>query len=134
MPRYHFDFRQDGHLTSDIVGCAFPNIEEAYLEAFKAARETWVELLHQRRDPRRCAFEIHDGQGNLLFVLPFWEVLESCHDYPRAKSNLLETFRESMQAIRHVRRAHLEFSEEMERARQTLCESGKLIASAAMVS
>lgn len=128
MQRYYFDYRQGGQLTPDTVGCDFAMIEDAYLEAFKAAREMWAELLGQRRDPRRCCFEIHDGVGNLFFVLPFWEVLESCRDYPVEKPAILETFRQSMATVRHVRRAHSEFLREMENARTALRESAELIA------
>jgi hypothetical protein len=134
MRRYYFDFRQDAQLTHDNLGCEFPSIEDAYLEAFNAAREIWVELLRQRRDPRHCSFEVHDGAGSLLFVLPFWEVLESCRNYPRGKSTLLETFRESMDTVRHISRVHDEFVQQMESARQTLRESAKLIAATEMIA
>ena len=128
MPRFYFDFRQNGELTPDTVGCEFGTVEEAYLEAFKAAREMWAELLDQRRDPRRCCFEIHDGDGNLLFVLPFWEILESCRDYPSENSTILETFRQSVAAVRHVKQAHDQVLREMENARDALRESAALIA------
>jgi hypothetical protein len=96
MPLYFFDFRQSGVLAPDTVGCEFPTAERAYLEAFEAAREMWAELLHQRRDPRRCSFEVHDGKGNILFVLPFWEILEACHDCMPAQPAIVDTFRQSM--------------------------------------
>lgn len=134
MQRYYFDFRQDAQLTPDNLGCEFSSVEDAYLEAFNAAREIWVELLNQRRDPRRCSFEVHDGTGSLLFVLPFWEVLESCRNYPRARSTLLDTFRQTMHTVRHIRRAHEEFVQEMESAQQTLRESARLIAETELIA
>lgn len=128
MQRYYFDYRQAGQLTPDTVGCDFATIEDAYLEAFKAAREMWAELLGQRRDPRRCSFEIRDGSGNLLFTLPFGEVLESCRDYLVGKPTILETFRDSMATMRYFRQQHSEFLREMENARTALRESAELIA------
>lgn len=128
MPRYFFDFRQNGVLAPDTVGCEFPDAEQAYLEAFKAAQEMWTELLAQRRDPRRCSFEVHDGDGNLLFVLPFREILESCHDCPPARLAIADTFRQSIAVMNAIRRAHYDFLSEVKTARNTLRQSAELIA------
>ncbi|HKD48331.1 MAG TPA: hypothetical protein VKB67_11660 [Rhizomicrobium sp.] len=128
MPRYYFNFRQNGHLTPDTLGSEFLSAENAYLEAFNAAQEMWTELLSERHDPRRCSFEIHDEDGNLLFVLPFWEILESCHDYRPERPAILETFRESVATVTYLRRAHGEFLREMASAQNTLRESAALIA------
>ena len=50
----------------------------------------WSELLRQRRDPRQCAFEVRNEQRDLLFVLMFQEVIESCENHKRAKRNVEE--------------------------------------------
>jgi uncharacterized protein DUF6894 len=80
MPWYFFDFRQGQDHCAGEQSIEFANVEQAYLEAFKAAEDMWSELLRQRRDPRRCVFEVRDERRELLFVLPFQEVIESCRD------------------------------------------------------
>src|SRR5690348_12193979 len=78
MNRFYFHFRQGVTLSVDDEGCTFASAEDAYLGAFTAAREMWHELLFQREDPRACSFDVTDKQGQLLFTLPFSEVLEVC--------------------------------------------------------
>lgn len=80
MPRFFFDFRQGCERIADTRGIEFADVEEAYLESFRAAQDMWSELLKQRRDPRRCSFEVRSQQDEPLFVLPFQEVLDSCID------------------------------------------------------
>ena len=87
MPRFFFDFRQGDEFTPDSAGSEFPSAEKAYLGAYRAAGEMWAELLAGRRDPRRCSFEIHDSNRNLLSVLPFRELLDSCHDSVSVAAN-----------------------------------------------
>jgi hypothetical protein len=80
MPRFFFDFRQGQDHCADEQGTEFTSAEQAYLEAFKAAQDMWSELLRQRRDPTQCVFEVRDERRELLFVLPFQEVIESCQN------------------------------------------------------
>ena len=128
MTRYFFDFRQNGNTMADTVGCEFEAAEDAYLEAFKAALEMWPGLLQQRQDPRRCYFEIRDESGNVLFMLPFGEVLESCQDQPARQFLFMETFRKSLETVSRVKQARNEFVREMEKSREMLRESAALIA------
>src|SRR5215471_18575194 len=78
MPQFFFHFQQHGVLIQDDIGTDLPSAEEAYLEAFRAARELWAEMLLDREDPITCCFDVQDAQGQPLFVLPFVEVLEVC--------------------------------------------------------
>jgi len=78
MPHYFFDFRQADVLTRDTIGIEFANVEQAYLEAFRAAQEMWSELLKQRQDPRRCMFEVRNTEGETLFLFPFQETVDCC--------------------------------------------------------
>jgi hypothetical protein len=80
MSRYFFDFRQGADLATDHEGVEFPDMEEAYLEAYAAAQDMWSELLKQRRDPTLCHFEVRDSERRLLFTLPFQEVMDACRD------------------------------------------------------
>jgi len=96
------------------------------LEAFEAAREMWGELLKQRRDPRRCSFEVRNERRDLLFQLPFGEVLESCQDRsPRFE--IEHTIRELRHTQQHARRIRREFAREIEMSRLTLRNSAKLL-------
>ncbi len=78
MARYFFHFRNGEMLTRDELGIEFDSAAMALAEGAKAAIAMWSELLEQRSEPTRCAFEISDEGGNVLFVLPFSEVLERC--------------------------------------------------------
>lgn len=78
MAKFYFHFREGELLSPDDQGSDFPDVEEAYLSAFHTAQEMWRDLLVERRDPRRCSFEVNDAQGRTLFVLPFMEILEAC--------------------------------------------------------
>lgn len=80
MPRYFFDFRQGNEHCPDAEGSDFPDVERAYLEAYRAALDMWSDLLKQRRDPRRCAFEVRNEARELLFTLPLQELVDACVD------------------------------------------------------
>jgi hypothetical protein len=77
MPRFYFHFTNGEDVELDPDGLEFPSLEAAYLDAFRAAREMWTEMLQRQEDPRELAFAIHDGAGRLLLTLPFSEVLQS---------------------------------------------------------
>jgi hypothetical protein len=77
IPRFYFRLRCGSTVEEDDTGIEFASLEIAYLEAFRAARDIWHELLVERRDPRRYCFEICDPGGRLLLDLPFMEILES---------------------------------------------------------
>lgn len=96
MPQFFFDFRQSDRLVPDTEGIEFGSAEQAYLEAFRSAQDMWSELLRQRHDPRRCYFEVRGAAGDLLFIFPFQEVVDSCTDrlmppLQRSLQNLVET-------------------------------------------
>jgi Domain of unknown function (DUF6894) len=74
--RYYFHLRIDRTFSPDEIGLDLPDLETAYLEAFKAAQEMWPELLAERSDPLTRCFESADDRGQLLLTLPFAEVLE----------------------------------------------------------
>lgn len=122
-----FDFRQGNDRAVDTEGTEFPDSEQAYLEAFRAAEDMWSDLLRQRQDPRRCSFDVCDGQRNILFTLPFQEVLDSCRD--SQPKSLQDNFRKAMDTVRFANRMRDELQEAMEQMRQSLNESKKLLLS-----
>ena len=129
MSRYFFDFRQGSQLTPDKIGLEYASAEAAYLESMEAAREMFADLLADRQDPRNCAFEIRAESGEVLFVVPFLELLESCHDAaPHRK--LGQSMQHAMATRARSSRVHQEFHTELERLRQSLREAASLIATA----
>jgi hypothetical protein len=127
MPRYFFDFRQGQDRCADAQGTDFPNVEQAYLEAVKAAQDMWSELLRQRQDPRHCVFEVRNGRHELLFVLPFQEVMDSCLD--RKTPPARHIFESVSQNAYHAKRVSAEFLEQLHAVRRTLEESRMLLRS-----
>jgi hypothetical protein len=81
MPRYFFHLAMPGSYSQDEVGVEFSGVEAAYLGAHQAALDMSIEMLRQRIDPVRHSFEITAESGELLFELPFSEVMR-----PSAKS------------------------------------------------
>jgi hypothetical protein len=77
MPLFHLNLREGAAFFPDEEGAVFDGFEHAFVEAFESGRELWHHFISQRRDPRRCAFEITDAAGAVLAVLPFVEILES---------------------------------------------------------
>ncbi len=78
MPHYHLNLAGPRSVIPDDEGAEFQSLEHAYLEAFKGAREMWLELLVRREDPRSFTFEIADSAGAVLMTVPLSEVLDSC--------------------------------------------------------
>ncbi|MHA4835875.1 DUF6894 family protein [Sphingopyxis sp. MSC1_008] len=78
MALYYFHFSDGSTLSRDDCGVECANAEDAYLQAFTTTQEMWSELLVKRKDPSKCAFEITDEAGRLLFQLPFAEAVEAC--------------------------------------------------------
>ncbi|HUO91636.1 MAG TPA: hypothetical protein VMU22_01885 [Rhizomicrobium sp.] len=127
MPRYFFDFRQGRQCSPDCDGNEFASVDQAYDEAYKAAEEMWGDLIGRQIDPRRCAFEVRDGERTLLFVLSFLDVLDGC-DEGRPRSSFADTLRVSMAHVGHARRVSEEFQRELAATRASLEEAFALIA------
>jgi len=125
MPRFFFDFLEADERTLDPVGVEFAHVEQAYLEAFDGAEEMWAALLKQRRDPRRCRFEVRDGDRNLLFILPFQEVLDCCRD--RGPVVLHRTLDQVCATTNYAKRVGNEFRDELNLMRATLKQSRDLL-------
>lgn len=87
MALFFFHFFDGQAWSEDEHGLELATAEQAYLEAIATARSMWGELLTNRVDPSRCAFEIADQRGLILFRIEFSELLESCkrpHSAPRS--------------------------------------------------
>ena len=75
MPQYFFHLRSPEGRSHDDIGVELSDTETAYLEAHRAALDISMEMLREHRDPSRHRFEITDADGQLMFDLPFTEVM-----------------------------------------------------------
>jgi hypothetical protein len=77
MPRFFFNVRGPCRsLSRDELGLDFPDVETAYLEAFHAAQDLGGEFAARGQNPRDYAIEIVNVSNELVFDLPFLEVLD----------------------------------------------------------
>lgn len=77
MPHFYFHRRTDQGLRRDDIGIECPDLDAAYLEAFRAAKDLWDEFLQFGNDPTNHVFEIAEADGRVLLELPACEVLDS---------------------------------------------------------
>jgi len=126
MPRFFFDYRQGDTYCRDTEGCSFATAEEAFLDAFEAAKDMWSELLGRREDPRRCSFEIRNEDGQVQYVLPFHEVLDSCRDVRRRAPGQI-IFHEAGRNALRAQRLVGELQHELMAARTTLKRAKLLV-------
>jgi hypothetical protein len=71
MPRFHLHIRENARFIEDPEGAEFSSIEEARAVALKSAKEMWSDFLLNGRDPNTYAFEITDGMGQIVVIVPF---------------------------------------------------------------
>jgi hypothetical protein len=128
MPRYYFHFIDNGDRSEDEAGLELVSAEAAYLEAVKGAKGMWTELLVERRNPSRCAFEIADERGVLLFRLNFAEVLESCPEPGIREAGSGAAVSQMLRATHtRVAAARSDLTESLNTARDLLKESNTLL-------
>ena len=76
MPQFFFHIRGPCQsLSRDELGLAFPDMETAYLEVFHAAQDLGGEFAARGQNPRDYAIEVVNASDELVFDLPFSEVL-----------------------------------------------------------
>src|SRR5262249_22159457 len=100
--RYYFHLQIGRSFSPDEIGLELPDLETAYLEAFKAAQEMWTELLVERSDPFLRSFEIADEHGQVLLTLPFREVLERAHKPTGTLPKLAQTLKSELEKRRMI--------------------------------
>lgn len=129
MTRCFFNFRQGSSYFMDHEGIEFDTVEEAYLEAVRAAKDIWSELLNRREDPLLCLFDVRDAKGNELFCLPFAEILESCagrtpeHKLPALQDSVAH----SLESRRLAKQATTGISAALKETRAALGETFRLM-------
>ena len=128
MPRYFFNFREGTKYSADDEGSDFDSVEAAYLEVFRTAQEMWSELLLQKRDPRDCAFEIVDGAGTSLIVMPFSEVLEACSGKAAAApAEFPRPYFDAISSQARARRLCSDLAEQVQQAHTSLARTRALL-------
>ena len=77
MPRYFFHLRCPGREVVDPSGADLRDPDQAW----EAARSTARDLMKQQTDADvnwlACLFEVTDQSGEIVFELPFWEVIDA---------------------------------------------------------
>lgn len=76
MPTFFFHLASPGRIGWDEIGCEFPSLEAAYLDAHRAAFDIGLEMIRDRVDPSDHCFQITDSEGRSLIDLPFIEALQ----------------------------------------------------------
>ncbi len=75
MTVFYFDLVRPTEREPDDVGVQFDDVDQAYLEACRAAIEISKDALLQRQDPNGYRFEVFDEDRRLVCEIPFSEVL-----------------------------------------------------------
>ena len=90
MPMFFFHLRAPGTFERDEEGLQCPDFETAYLEAYRAIPDLTAEFIRQGRDPMDLAFEITDADDQLLFEMPFTELVRGEPKAPRPHPEALK--------------------------------------------
>jgi hypothetical protein len=126
MPRFFFHLSSPETRSMDDVGGEFADVENAYLEAHRAALEIAFEMLRDHRDPNRFQFDIVDEQGRFLLDVPFSEVMRPrsraiCHSVILGK--LRKNLRRSKELQLEIRNEFAQTQVVLESARATMKKS-----------
>ena len=127
MALFFFHFSDDETRTSDDVGLEFATVEQAYLEAVAAAQAMWPELLAARRNPLNCAFDIADANGEVLFHVPFGELVEACARPAQAPASQSKLHREIEDTHVRAQSAKAAIRSGFDEVRESLIEANALL-------
>jgi hypothetical protein len=119
MPRYFFHFRDGTALERDEDGLEMRDLDAAYLEAFEAAKEMWIEGIRNMRNPSRQQIEVGDIEGRTLLIVPFTEVMDSLKGVSKPLP---------MQNAERAAKLSAEVKEAVVTARQSLEEARQMLA------
>ena len=76
MSRFFFHISGYGQdLSGDLLGLDFPDVEAAYREAIRAARDVAGKFAATGENPGDYAIEAVNTSGKVVFTLPFSKVL-----------------------------------------------------------
>jgi hypothetical protein len=125
IPRFHFHLKHDRECIVDDEGTDLPHCEAAYLQAFDSAQELWSMLLDRREDPTAYVFEVSNGEGCLLFILPLSEVLETVRKGRRLPRT--EALDRASALLSRTKDLYESLVQEIEAARRALAQTRGLL-------
>jgi hypothetical protein len=102
MPRYFFHLAAPGSYSADDLGVEFAGVEDAYLGAYQAALDMSIEMLRQRIDPALHSFAIADQAGQVLFDLPFAEVMRPSAKPPPPLGSIQASIQQRHERAQHA--------------------------------
>jgi hypothetical protein len=120
VSRFYFHLWLGDRYERDEIGLECCEAEEAYIQAFHAAQDGWVEAVRARSDPRRYRFDVADAAGTVIFEVPFVEVI----DTPKRVGRFLPIARTTERNVALV----AEISRQIAQAGANLEQSRQLIA------
>lgn len=118
LPLFLFHLRTPDGLDEDDLGIELPDLERAYLEAYRAIPETVVDLMRQGVEPRGHAFVIADAAGAVLMEVPLSEPLR-----PRQQTRPSERFARAKRLLNEV-------EAEIARGQEAMRQTHKILARA----
>jgi len=127
MSQFFFHLREPRGLSRDELGVDFPDVETAYLEAYRAARDIARELKAKGRNPRCYSFEITTAAGEPVLELPFSETLDRAKE--RGAVRLSRNVRLAVERAERMTRLVTEVAAQVEVAQENLRRARDLLAS-----
>jgi hypothetical protein len=77
MAQFYFHLWDGERYEFDEVGLEMADAHAAYLAAFSAAEDIWIEALRGRRDASHNRFYVANDAGRIVFELPFVEIVRT---------------------------------------------------------
>lgn len=104
MSLYYFHLWDGDACERDEVGLECRDAEEAFMQAFRAAQDGWIDQILARTDPRALRFEVTDVGGNTLFELPFMEVVARLKKRPAQFAPIAQRAEHNCELVAEVAR------------------------------
>lgn len=122
MGRYFFHVWLGDTMEVDEIGTECRDAEDAYMQAFQAAQDAWFDSVCLRTDPRRHRFEVADVAGNILFEVPFVEVIRAQTKAPAALLPVLRSAERNGALVSEVARQVSRASDNLRTSRELLAQ------------
>ncbi|WP_414471337.1 DUF6894 family protein [Microvirga sp. M2] len=124
MPHFYFHIRDaDQRRSRDRLGLEFPDVETAYLEAFRAAEGIRGVFVARGRNPRDYAIEVANAADELILDLPFAEIFDR-HAGRHVPRSMIKAAREQGN---RMMRLSAEVAEQVRLVRENLRRSQDLL-------
>lgn len=126
MPHFYFHIRgADQRRSRDESGLDFPDVETAYLEAFRAAEGIRGEFVARGQNPQDYAIELANAADELILDLPFAEIFDR-HAGRQVTRSMIRAAREQGKRMMQL---SAEVAEQVRLVRENLRRSQDLLSS-----